>query len=393
MLDLIRKLAKLNEEQADPNPDEWYRRKFDHTATYSEVIDALAKTPEERQQLLRAYMEPNDQEREEGDKQPTAAHRAISALAAQGFIRVILTTNFDRLMETALADEGITPVVLSSTDQIRGALPLIHTQCCIVKVHGDYLDTRIRNSPAELDEYPTELNQLLDRIFDEFGLIVCGWSAEWDGALCSALFRASSRRFTTYWTVRAEPREKVEKLIQHRGATAIKIRSADDFFQSLSEYVQSIEEYSKPHPLSVEAAVFSLKRYIAEPRFRIQLSDLIQETVEHVVQMTSGSGFDVQSGSTLNSKSITNRVRNYDAACHILLALAFVGGAWSEEEHYTVWRRAFERLGSRRADSGIVVWLNLQRYPATLLLYALGIGAVEADRLGFFEQGTQDAIT
>ena len=60
----------------------------------------------ERQQLLRAYFEPNDQEREEGEKEPTAAHRAIAALAAQGFIKVIITTNFDRLVETALREEG-----------------------------------------------------------------------------------------------------------------------------------------------------------------------------------------------------------------------------------------------------------------------------------------------
>ena len=138
---------------------------------------------------------PNDREREEGEKQPTAAHRAIASLVARGFIKVILTTNFDRLVETALTDEGVVPTILSSPDQVQGALPLIHTQCCVFKVHGDYRDTRIRNTPAELDQYPPEFDQLLDRIFDEFGLIVCGWSAEWDGALRSALIRAPSRRF------------------------------------------------------------------------------------------------------------------------------------------------------------------------------------------------------
>ena len=105
--------------------------------------------------------------------------------------------------------QGVVPTVLSSPDQVKGALPLIHTQCCVFKVHGDYLDTRIRNTPAELDQYPPEFDKLLDRIFDEFGLIVCGWSAEWDGALRSALIRAkSSRRFTTYWAVRGEPRRQ-----------------------------------------------------------------------------------------------------------------------------------------------------------------------------------------
>ena len=173
-LDLIRKLAKLHGETSDPDPELWYRNKFESDADYSDLLNELAKTQAERQQLLRAYFEPNDQEREEGEKEPTAAHRAIATLAAQGFIKIIITTNFDRLVETALTDAGVVPTVLHSPDQVQGALPLIHTQCCVFKVNGDYLDTRIKNTPNELDQYPPEFDQLLDRIFDEFGLIVCG---------------------------------------------------------------------------------------------------------------------------------------------------------------------------------------------------------------------------
>ena len=382
-LDLIRKLAKLCDETCDPDPERWYREKFKKEASYSDLLDELARTPAERQQLLRAYFEPNDQERDEGEKEPTATHRAIAALAAQGFIKVILTTNFDRLVETALTDEGVVPTILSSPDQVKGAHPLIHTQCCVFKVNGDYLDTRIRNTPAELDEYPPEFNQLLDRIFDEFGLIVCGWSAEWDSALCKAIYRAPSRRFSTYWAVRSEPGDEAQRLIDHRGAQVISIEDADTFFQDIQQHVESIEEFSRPHPLSTEAAVASLKRYIPEPRYRIQLSDLVDGTVERIVEMTSGEAFAVQGGPTPDRESITTRVRGYDAACSTLLAMATVGGFWAEEEHYHVWQRALQRLGSTAFIGGYDLWLDLKKYPATLLLYALGLGAVEADRLRF----------
>ena len=385
-LDLIRKLAELHEETCEPAPDLWYRKKFDRDADYSGLLDELAKTPAERQQLLRGYWEPNDGEREEGEKQPTAAHRAIASLVARGFIKVILTTNFDRLVETALTDEGVVPTILSSPDQVQGALPLIHTHCCIFKVHGDYRDIRIRNTPAELDQYPPEFDQLLDRIFDEFGLIVCGWSAEWDGALRSALIRAPSRRFSTYWAARGKPGDEAQRLIDHRGAQLIPIEDADAFFQTVQQHVESIEEFSRPHPLSTEAAVASLKRYIAEPRYRIQLSDLIGKTVEQIVEVTSGEAFAVQGGPSPNRESITARVRSYEAACSTLLSMALTGGFWVEEEHYPVWQRALERLGSKSSSSGTVLWLELQRYPATLLLYALGLGAVEADRLQFLRR-------
>jgi hypothetical protein len=192
-------------------------------------VAALAKTPAERQQLLRAYLEP----REEGAKRPTAAHRAIAALVAQGFVKVIITTNVDRLTESSLVEAGVVPTILSSPDQVHGALPLIHTQCCVFKVHGDYLDTRIRNTPTELASYPAEFDQLLHRIFDEFGLVVCGWSAEWDGALRNAILRAPSRRFATYWAVLAEPSDEARRLIDHRRAHVVSIKDADTFSETL----------------------------------------------------------------------------------------------------------------------------------------------------------------
>ena len=181
-LDLVRKLAALRKENCDPDPERWYLNTFNKEANYLDLLDALCGTPAERQQLLRDYFEPSADDRDEGTKQPTAAHKAIAALAAMGFIRVILTTNFDRLIETALEGAGLKPAVLITPDQLHGALPLIHTRCCVIKLHGDYLDTRIRNTQAELDSYPAEFNRLLDRILDEFGLVVCGWSA----AKCSA---------------------------------------------------------------------------------------------------------------------------------------------------------------------------------------------------------------
>ena len=382
-LDLIRKLANLHKESCDPDPAHWYLDKYSKEANYSDLLDTLAKTSDERQQILRPYLEPNEQEREDGEKQPTEAHRAIAALAARGFIRVILTTNFDRLVETALTDAGVVPQSLSTPAQVEGALPLIHTQCCVFKVHGDYLDPGILNTPAELDEYPPVFVKLLDRIFDEFGLIVCGWSAEWDGALRSALNRASSRRFTTYWALRGNPGDKAKQLIRHREAQEIPIEDADSFFQKIQQHVESIDEFSKPHPLSTEAAVGSLKHYLPEPRYRIQLSDLIDNEVERVCKAISGEEFAVDVGTPWTSESVTERVRRYEAACSTLLAMALQGGRWAEEEHYPLWQRALQRLGSQTSNSRILNWRELHRYPATLLLYALGIGAVEANRLQF----------
>lgn len=382
-LDLVRKLAAVHGESCEAAPANWYVEKFGKGPDYSDLLDTLTKTPAERQQLLRGYWEVTEQERDEGVKQPTKAHRAIASLVAQGFVRVIITTNFDRLLETALADIGIVPTILSTPDQVHGALPLIHTSCCLFKVHGDYLDSRIRNTPRELATYPVEFDTLLDRIFDEFGLVICGWSADWDEALRNAIFRATARRFATYWAVRGEPSSAAEQLINHRSAQVVSIKDADSFFQSVEQYVKSLEEFSRPHPLSTEAAVASLKRYLTEPRYRIQLTDLIVDEVDRVITATSGPQFAMQGGPTPDSKAATTRVRSYEAACSTLLAMAPIGGFWAEDEHCHIWERALERLSVSTSGGGYTLWLELQRYPGTLLLYGLGLGAIEADRLKF----------
>ena len=377
-LELVRKVAALQSADAGADPAAWFREKFSAEPDYSQLLDAVAKTPAERQQLLRSYWEPTEAEREDGAKQPTAAHRAIANLVKAGFIRVILTTNFDRLTELSLQDVGIQPTVLASPDHIEGAMPLIHNPCTVIKVHGDYLDTRIRNTPAELAAYPKELNTLLDRVFDEFGLIVCGWSSDWDEALRSAITRAPSRRFTTYWAIRGQPSEAAQALIQRRAAMVVPIPDADGFFNQLGEKVQALASFAQPHPLSTEVALASVKKYLSSPAHRIQLDDLVCREVERVIKAVDGPQFSVEDRE-INTESVERRIRAYEAACETLMHMAYVSGRWGTASQTEVWARAFVELAQDRAQGGVVFWIGLQRYPATLLMYSFCLGALASE--------------
>src|SRR5690606_15175250 len=145
---------------------------------------------------------------------------------------------------------------------ISGMLPLQHAQVTIIKLHGHYLDTRLKNTQLELSQYDPELNQLLDRIFDEYGLLICGWSGIWDIALREAILRCPSRRFTTYWTTLGELAEEAKVLATHRQALILRISSADSFFQELAETVTALEDLDKPNPLTTAVAVATLKRLL-----------------------------------------------------------------------------------------------------------------------------------
>ena len=172
-LDLIHKLAAIEQKDCEPDPAAWYSRVFGKEPGYSDLLAELALTPAERTNALRAYFEATPEERDEGKKIATVAHKAIARLVKAGYLKVIVTTNFDRLLEEALAAEGADPTVIATADMAKGAIPLAHSSCTVIKVHGDYRDTRLRNTAEELSTYDPEMDKLLDRIFDEYGLLVC----------------------------------------------------------------------------------------------------------------------------------------------------------------------------------------------------------------------------
>lgn len=241
VLDLISKLARVLGEDPGDDVSSWYRKHFGEEPDYSKLLDTLAKSPAERSALLRSYFEPTAEERARGVKVPGAAHTALAELAATGHIRLFVTTNFDRLIEQALEAAGVTPRVLSTPDSILGSPPLSQAGCTVLKLHGDYLDTRIKNTPAELDSYDEVVDALLDRIIDEYGFIVCGWSAAWDTALRRAFERSKGRRYTTYWADIVPPGEHASRLIELLHGEFVQVKGADSFFTDLVDKLKSLE--------------------------------------------------------------------------------------------------------------------------------------------------------
>ncbi|MFA5786968.1 MAG: SIR2 family protein [Actinomycetota bacterium] len=381
VLDLVRLVASLKSADCEPDPAAWYAKTFGKAPDYAELLGELAGSGSERSGLLRSYFEPTAAEREQGTKIPTEAHKAIAELVARGYVRVILTTNFDHLLEEALDAVGVRPTVIRTPDAVEGAVPLIHSNCTVVKLHGDYLDIRIKNTPEELAVYDPRINALLDRVFDEFGLVVCGWSAEWDKALWSALTRCKSRRFCTYWTVRSEPKDAAKRLIEFRGAQVIPTVGADAFFRQIRENVFGLESFGRPHPLSAKVAVANLERYIADDRHKILLHKLIAEETERVYERISGP--DVPGRGTVpDAEKIPLRASYYETVLDTLLQLVIHGCYWGEKQHETLWTTAIERLAN--VDSGGEIyndWIEMRRYPAMLLMYGGGIAALASSRL------------
>ena len=377
--DLIRRLATAAGQRDIDDPIGWYQTRLGEPPAYSSVIRRLARTQAERQALLRAYFEPTEVERQDGLKLPTAAHRAIARLVRQGRLRVVVTTNFDRLLELALEEEGIRPVVIANEDAARGAIPTSHAECLLLKLHGDYLDTRIRNTEDELERYPKPLRDRLDQILSDYGLIVCGWSGDWDPALRGAIERAGSRRYSTFWAARGKPTDIAERLIRHRDAVVVPIGGADEFFEDVADRVASLLQSGEPHPKSVTVAENTLKRFLADPVYRIRLHDFVANETETAARAIADPRLPMTGA--FNASLLAERVAAYESALAILGRLVSIGAYWCEPDHVDLWTRSIERIANPEIPpGGNEAWLQFRRYPALYLVYCAGVGAVRQGR-------------
>ena len=245
VLDLIGRVAAAEGVELGDAPgaeEEWWTAQGRGAPRYDTLLQALSlDSNAARQALLRKYFDP--QPGEGGPVLPTQAHRVLAQLCASGTIRLILTTNFDHLIERALDEAGVTPQVIVGPSQVASMRPLPHPGVTVVKLHGDY--TRpgsLRNTPEELNNYPPKWRALLSKVFDEFGLVVIGWSAEWDTALVDAWTKVVSRRYPVFWaSYRGSVTEEARRLIDFRQAAVIDTDGADSLLGDVSERLDRLD--------------------------------------------------------------------------------------------------------------------------------------------------------
>ena len=132
------------------------------------------------------------------------------------------------------------------------------------------------------------------------------------------------------------------------------------------------------------SAVLSLSRYkdlLVEDRHRISLHDALVGEVQSLRGRLGEDQFPIRNVHNLGVEDYLARVDRYEATTGPLLPIMATGGYWGGEEHARHLGRCLARLADPPGDrSGITGLLNLRLYPALLLTYACGIGAVLSGR-------------
>lgn len=373
-LSLIAQIAILEKQDAGANLEKWYLEYFGKEADYSDILEKLTNTQEERLNLLRPFIEPSAEELEEGLKTPTKAHKQIARLVKEGYVKVIVTTNFDRLLENALKELGIEPTVITNAEHIENSIPLIHSNITVIKINGDYLDTKFLNIKSELENYDDRSVNILKFVFENFGLITCGWSAKWDIALVNILKSANKFRYSNYFTFLGRADDDLKNLNSFRKGQLVKIDDADSFFTEVVEGIEALENNNK-HPLTNQIVLQRLKKYIVKEEYIISLHDLLHDVTDELLSRLAAINLNIDP----NLESMKEIKNQYLSQLDTMIIVLANGNYWAKPNQYNVLLNSLRLVtanSEKNHNSSYAVWGKMIYLPALVLKYVCGISCV-----------------
>lgn len=371
---LVERLADASGTETD-DVIEWYEGEFHEFPTYEGVLERIAPTQIERQRLLRDYFEQSPEDIDSGLKAPTAAHRSIARLVRSGAVKVIVTLNFDRLIERALRDEGIEPTVVASPADINGMAPLHTIDCCVVHLHGDYLNpTSMLNTASELRAYHPSTAKLLQFILENYGLVVAGWSSKYDPALREAIANHYPARFTLTWFEPGSVTDEAATLRTLKKGLLISA-DADNGFGRLADGVDALAARHARHPMTVPVLVETAKRELSGQTVAIRLHDALKGEFATLHRLPEFHLTDHQSGN--DYEAMLARVEEATKTSSALVATV---AYWGDEVTDRWWIGELPRFATPADGSGLVKLLSLRVVSGSALFYAAGVAAVSAQR-------------
>jgi hypothetical protein len=208
------------------------------------------------------------------------------------------------------------------------------------------------------------MNAMVDRVLDEYGLIIAGWSGDWDTALRAAITRTPSRRYPFYWTSRGALSQLGDDLLNHRAGKVVPITDADSLFTQLTTKVEALAAMNRVHPESIALLVAEAKKLCRDDRHAAEWTDLLAREVGRFSDWVRSADF--LRGSPDNA-SINDLVKRIVARSESLRRLMMIGARWGTDEAFRTTLRAIAAITFRDMDgSGFTYVIALRMLGAAM---------------------------
>ena len=170
----------------------------------------------------------------------------------------------------------------------------------------------------------------LHRIFEEYGLVTCGWSGEWDKGLIEIINGATHSRYNSFFAYVGEAKNSIMSLSRDRLGELMPIESADNLFSELYEQIMALEKYDANANMNHEMMMARVKKYLSSKQYDIEFADIIEKWgAEAYNQITEVAHYNF----SLTKDAFERYLEIHLRAIAPLLDAAILTARWGKEWH------------------------------------------------------------
>lgn len=403
---MIREIASIHEKEIEGGDDadvciQWFVSEFKEPRTFDKLMAELGIEEENRRETLQPFILPTDDDGNTLPVEPTPAHRMIAELVKDKIVSLIITTNFDHLLERVIEDvTGIRPVVIRS-DSGQNLMSIFPDICRIVKINGDFENLELKITPEDLRSYDDDIKDYIQRICAEYGLVICGWSGDYDCGLREILSKANTRRYPTFWCLRPDANIPDDPdLIKTLKPIPVVIESADQFFSGVHTVVDRLQSIERIQPLTVSVAIQKVMDALQQPKPDVILSRLIHTQTDLVLDELAREGY-VPAGTVHAPEIFNDRVnilsRKTAPLAAMLATLAYYDDQYADLVYDVCERLINVRFTEPFAEGNKIFTgissgthfrdclSDLRLLPALMVIYSCGIAATKSEHFNTLE--------
>jgi tetratricopeptide (TPR) repeat protein len=208
------------------NQQDWWKS----TVTeYSQLFERAYPKERDRQLYIERLIE---------GRTPSFGYVVLANLMARNYINTVITTNFDDLVYNACTTFTEMRPVVYAYGGFASELQISTPRAKVLKLHGDYLYTSLKNTGQELSEQDPNMARQVRHILDEYGVIVIGYNGG-DASIMETLEQIPKTN-ALYWChyIKGEPLSgRAKQLLQDKEGFLVEIDGFDSMMKEIGQII------------------------------------------------------------------------------------------------------------------------------------------------------------